>query len=35
MQSEGFEDEVDYASQQDIIDVVPTLVGGRLVRAVA
>jgi 2-phosphosulfolactate phosphatase len=35
MQSHAFEDEVDYASQQDIIDVVPTLVSGRLVRVAA
>jgi 2-phosphosulfolactate phosphatase len=34
MQSQAFEDEVNYASQQDIIDVVPTMVGGRLVRAI-
>jgi 2-phosphosulfolactate phosphatase len=33
MQSQSFEDEVDYASQQDIIDVVPMLVSGRVVRA--
>lgn len=35
MQSLAFGDEVDYACQQDIIDVVPTLVSGRLVRTAA
>ena len=35
MQSDAFADEVDYACQQDITDVVPTLVSGRLVRAAA
>ncbi len=35
MQSQSFEDEVDYACQQDIVDVVPTLVSGRVVRAIA
>ncbi len=35
MQSHGLADEVDYACQQDIVDVVPTLVSGRLVRASA
>jgi 2-phosphosulfolactate phosphatase len=33
MQSHGLADEVDYACQQDIVDVVPTLVSGRLMRA--
>lgn len=35
MQTQAFADEVDYACQQDIVDVVPTLVGGRVVRASA